>query len=151
MSYPCFFFGSRPLRQRKKAAVQASKLPWPWLNTKSSEMLKWQFIVLSAKLSKMLRFCYCTVKLEDFLKQIEPKAKAKKKTHRSNVAFTYQRMGIRHGPRIVSVKCSPYDCCLEGSTTLRDGGENREVWYLGVISSLVLLQGKLILCMSDGS
>lgn len=84
------------------------------------------------------------------LKQIEPKAKQQKNLIVPTLRG-YQRMGIRHSPRIVFVKCSPYDCCLEGSTTLRDGEENREVRYLGVISSLVLLQGKLILCMSDGS
>ena len=136
MSYPCFFLEGRPLRQlESEAAVQASKLPWPWLNTKSSEMLKWQFVVLSAKHSKMLRFCYYTVKLEDVWNKSSQKQKQKKKLIVATLRG-YQRMGIRHSPRIVSVKYSPYDCCLERSTNYE---MEKKIEKYGTLESSALL------------
>lgn len=60
------------------------------IHTKSSEMLKWQFVVLSAKHSKMLRFCYYTVKLEDVWNKSSQKQSNKKTS-------SFQRCGATNG------------------------------------------------------
>ena len=69
------------------------------------------------------------------LKQIEPKAKAKKKLIVATLRG-YQRMGIRHSPRIVSVKYSPYDCCLERSTNYE---MEKKIEKYGTLESSALL------------
>lgn len=103
MSYPCFFWKQAAAPARGSSAnIQAAMA---MINTKSSEMLKWQFVVLSAKHSKMMLVLWSWKIFE-----IEPKAKQEPHQQRCWTTNGWES----DTNRIVSI------ICLEGPTNYEE-------------------------------